>query len=435
MDLEIEIPDSWEKRRIGDLGEIVTGRTPSTKREDYYGGEYNLVSPADLDNRKYVLTARKQLTEEGFRQCRALPRKTVLVGCIGNVGKLGMVADGRSATNQQINAIIANQENDAEFIYYSLHANRARLERAADKTTLPILNKTNFQNFSIAVPPLAEQRKIAAVLGLVQQAIEQQERLLQLIAELKKTLLHQLFTHGLRGEPQKQTEIGPVPESWEERPLERAGDVVYGIQAAVAANLKPLGMRILTNKNITLDGEIVLEKINYFVPKTRRHHETVLKKGDLLFNWRSGSKEHVGKTAYFDLDGEFTHSSFILRIRPHDEMTGRYLFYYLNFIRESGYFVKAQTFSVNAKFNKSAINRLPTYLPMKDERQEVVTALDAVTKKTAVLLAKNRLLEDLFRALLHQLMTAQIRVYDLDLSVLGTIGLGGENSDWKRYEP
>jgi len=270
--------------------------------------------------------------------------------------------------------------------------------------------------FKLHVPPLSEQRKIASVLGVVQRAMEQQERLLALTAELKKSLLHQLFTSGLRGEPQKYTDIGPVPESWEERPLERAGDVVYGIQAAVAANLKPIGTKILTNKNITLDGKIVVDAINYFVLKTKRHHDTVLKKGDLLFNWRSGSKEHVGKTAYFDLDGEFTHSSFILRIRPHDEVTGRYLFYYLNFLRESGYFVKAQTFSVNAKFNKSAINRLPIYLPGEDERREIVAVLDAVTKKSATFLAKKHLLEDLFRTALHQLMTAQIRVHDLEVA-------------------
>jgi type I restriction enzyme S subunit len=158
--------------------------------------------------------------------------------------------------------------------------------------------------------------------------------------------------------------------------------------------------------------------VNYFTLKTQRHHDTVLKKGDLLFNWRSGSKEHVGKTAYFDLEGEFTHSSFILRIRPHDKVTGRYLFYYLNFLRESGHFLKSQTFSVNAKFNKSAINRLPTYLPGEDERREIVTALDAVARKIEVVLTKKRLFEDLFRTMLHLLMTPKIRVHEHDLPQL-----------------
>ena len=118
------------------------------------------------------------------------------------------------------------------------------------------------------------------------------------------------------------------------------------------------------------------------------------------------------------LAGEFVHSSFILRIRPSDEVTGRYLFHYLNFLRESGFFLKKQTFSVNAKFNKSAIDELPTYLPGEEERREIVDALDAVGKKLEVLRAKRRLLEDIFRTLLHQLMTAQIRIHNLDLPEL-----------------
>jgi type I restriction enzyme S subunit len=282
-------------------------------------------------------------------------------------------------------------------------------------TTIPNLSQSKLRDLPVPVPPISEQKTIAGVLKVLQQASDQQERLAAVSGELKKALLHKLFTQGLRGESQKQTPIGPVPKSWDESPLESAGEVVYGIQAAVAANLKPIGTKILTNKNITLDGKIDLKKISYFQLQTKRHHETLLEKGDLLFNWRSGSREHVGKTAYFDLGGEFTHSSFILRIRPQDEVTGRYLFYYLNFLRESGYFVKVQTFSVNAKFNKSAINRLPTYLPAEDERREIVAVLDAVTQKVDVLVAKKRALEDLFRTMLHQLMTAQIRVDNVDI--------------------
>ncbi len=308
---------------------------------------------------------------------------------------------------------------DAKFVFYGLLElyQSGQTEDIQRRTTgIRNLDFTAYKERA-AFPriSLAEQQKIAGVLGLVQRAIEQQEQLIALTTELKKALLHQFFTRGLRDELQKQTEIGPVPESWEQRPLEQAGDVVYGIQAAVASNLKPVGTKILTNKNITLDGRIALEAINYFVLKTPRHHATVLRKGDLLFNWRSGSKEHVGKTAYFDLDGEFTHSSFILRIRPHDEVTGRYLFYYLNFLRESTYFVKRQTFAVNAKFNKSAINRLPTFLPKEDERQEIITVLDAVSSKLKTLQAKHAALTALFRTLLHQLMTAQIRVHNLEL--------------------
>ncbi len=255
-----------------------------------------------------------------------------------------------------------------------------------------------------------EQRRIAHILSTVQYAIEQQARIVAVTTELKKALIRKLFTEGLRGEPQKETEIGRVPQSWDVMALEKTGDVVYGIQAAVANNLEPIGTKILTNKNITLDGQIDLEKVNYFELKTKRHFETVLKKGDLLFNWRSGSKQHVGKTAYFDLEGEYTHSSFILRIRPNANVNGRFLYYYFNLLRESGHFVKIQTYSVNAKFNKSAMNALPTFVPKRDEQDEIASTLDCVQAKIQMAQRKHASLNDLFRTLLHQLMTGQVRV-------------------------
>jgi type I restriction enzyme S subunit len=253
---------------------------------------------------------------------------------------------------------------------------------------------------------------------VVQWAVEHQERLLALTAELKKTLLHHLFTHGLRHESQKQTEIGLIPQSWKTSTMGEAGEVVYGIQAAVASNLKPIGTKILTNKNLTLDGGFDLEKINYFELKTARHKATLLRKGDLLFNWRSGSKEHVGKTALFDLGGDYTHSSFILRIRPRDAVTGRFLFYFLNYLRASGYFVKRHAFAVNAKFNKSAINQLMVAFPKATEMAEIVNALDSTTAKENLHRREHAALSALLRTLLHELMTARIRVDNFDLSAI-----------------
>jgi len=404
-------PCGWTPASFRDVcTRVQDAASPSADGERLYLGLEHLVSGlpalmgrgAESDVRSGKTSFRSG--DVLFGKLRPYLRKSVLVG-----------EDGICSTD--ILVFRATEKCIPEFICLLTHTDEfiGHANATTSGVQHPRTSWSGLREFKLHVPPVPEQRKIAAVLGLVQRAIEQQERLVALTTELKRTLLHKLFTEGLRGEPQKQTEIGPVPESWEQRPLEQAGEVVYGIQAAVASNLKPVGTMILTNKNITLDGKIVLEKINYFVLKTKRHHETVLKKGDLLFNWRSGSKEHVGKTAYFDLAGEFVHSSFILRIRPSDEVTGRYLFYYLNFLRESGFFLQKQTFSVNAKFNKSAINELPTYLPGEEERREVVDALDAVGKKLDTLHSRKRLIEDLFRTLLHQLMTAQIRVYNLDL--------------------
>jgi len=415
-----KLPATWTASTLGAVAHgFLSGGTPSTKNETFWRGSIPWITSKWLNARLYLDSGEKFISDDAVRKSATsvVPRNNLIFATRVGVGKVAVNRLDLAISQDLAGVLIDSDHYDIRFIAYQLRSERLQNVVASHKrgATIQGITRDNLKELEIDLPPLPEQRKIAGVLGVVQRAMEQQERLLALTAELKKALLHQLFTAGLRGEPQKQTAIGPVPESWEERALEQAGDVVYGIQAAVAANLKPIGTKILTNKNITLDGTIALDSINYFVLKTKRHHETVLKKGDLLFNWRSGSKEHVGKTAYFDLDGEFTHSSFILRVRPHNEVTGRYLFYYLNFLRESGYFVKTQTFSVNAKFNKSAINRLPTYLPGEDERRDIVTALDAVAKKIDVLLAKKHLLEDLFRTLLHQLMTAQLRVHDLDV--------------------
>ena len=265
--------------------------------------------------------------------------------------------------------------------------------------------------------PLPEQKEIAHILSAVQRAIEAQERLIQISTELKKSLMHKLFTEGLRNEPQKLTEIGLIPESWKEVKLEETGTVVYGIQASVANNLAPIGTRILTNKNLTLDGGFDLEKINYFELRTKRHLDTILRKGDILFNWRSGSKHHIGKTAYFNLDGEWVHSSFILRIRPNPQINGRFLFYYLNYLREVEYFVKLHTYAINAKFNKSAVNALTTVLPNRGEQEQIVNALDAVQRKIELTETKQRALQNLFHTLLHGLMTAKTRVNGVEFTL------------------
>jgi type I restriction enzyme, S subunit len=295
---------------------------------------------------------------------------------------------------------------DPRFYYFALVA--LEIPSRGYNRHFSILNERR-----LPLPPLPEQKKIAHILLTVQQAIEAQERIIQTTTELKKALMHKLFTEGLRGEPQKQTEIGLVPESWDVVELGTTGDVVYGIQAAVANNLAAVGTPILTNKNITLEGGFDLEKLNYFRLTSKRHTATILRKGDLLFNWRSGSKYHVGKTAYFDLDGEWVHSSFILRIRPAPNVDGRYLFYYLNFLREAEFFVKLQTYAINAKFNASAVNALPTAVPSRDEQDQMAATLDSAQAKIDLSVQKYRVLQDLFRTLLHELMTAKTRVHEV----------------------
>ena len=190
--------------------------------------------------------------------------------------------------------VYPTKEINGNFLYYlfwsELVMAKAKKMVSGSTPSRQRVDPRAFYKIQVPVPSLSEQHRIVQVLAIVQTTIEQQVRMINLTRKLKSTLLHNLFTEGLQGEKQKETAIGLFPKSWEQFRLDKAGDVIYGIQAAVANNLQPIGMKILTNKNITLDGQIILDEINYFELKTKRHFETVLKKGDILFNWRSGSQ-------------------------------------------------------------------------------------------------------------------------------------------------
>ncbi|MCY4389898.1 MAG: restriction endonuclease subunit S [Desulfurellaceae bacterium] len=428
MSLELQqteigkFPSTWKVGRVDSVFQIQQGKQVSKKNRDGDNQHpflrtknvfWNRLELSDLDQMNFTETeeARLELQPNDLLTCEG-----------GDIGRTALWNGEVQACYYQnhlhrLRAI--NEHVEGQFalywFWYAFQIAKLYFGRG-NVTTIPNLSRSKLAELPMALPPLPEQKKIAHILSTVQRAIEAQERIIQTTTELKKTLMHKLFTEGLRNEPQKQTEIGPVPESWEVVELETTGDVIYGIQAAVASNLAPVGTPILTNKNITLDGGFDLEKLNYFELTSKRHIATILRKGDLLFNWRSGSKYHVGKTAYFDLDGEWVHSSFILRIRPYQKINGRYLFYYFNHLRETEFFVKLQTYAINAKFNKSAVNALPTVVPSRDEQDEIANILDSTQRKIDFVKQRHRVLQDLFRTLLHELMNAKIRVQNFELS-------------------
>ena len=118
-----EFQGEWEKCKLEDYGKVVTGNTPPTKDiENYENGTYLWASPADLGTTKSVAETKTMLSAIGFSKTRPLPKGSVLVTCIGStIGKTGM-ATKEMSTNQQINSIVVNDNNDNEFVYYAIQS-------------------------------------------------------------------------------------------------------------------------------------------------------------------------------------------------------------------------------------------------------------------------------------------------------------------------
>ena len=208
-----------------------------------------------------------------------------------------------------------------------------------------------------------------------------------------------------------------MPEGWAYNELGNLAEIAYGAQAAVANATDPaIGTLILTNINLDIEGHINLEKRRYYKIPDGQYERLILRKGDVLFNWRSGSANHIGKTVMFDLDGEYTYSSFILRFRPHRLVSNQYLFRWLTHLRVSGFFTSQRNVSsINSVYNASLSATIPIWFPDNEQQTEIVAILDAIDRKIDLHRRKRAVLEELFKTLLHKLMTGEIRVGDLNL--------------------
>ncbi len=164
----------WPRRSLGSIGDIVTGNTPPRKEAAHYGGNIPWIKPDDLDRSLFVESSTEYLTEEGANRSRMLPAGSVLVSCIGKLGK-SAISRTPLATNQQINAIVPNADIDAIYLYYAVKAIVPVMEQLASVTIVPIINKTTFSSITLPVPPTSVQRSIAS--RLLEQ-YDQQGRLL-----------------------------------------------------------------------------------------------------------------------------------------------------------------------------------------------------------------------------------------------------------------
>ena len=164
----------WKTVKIGDLGKIITGKTPSTKVTSYWGNDVPFVTPRDIQISRYIYMTEKLLSTDGMFSVRSsvLPKNAVCVSCIGNIGYVSLTLK-ECVSNQQINSIVVSDENDACFAYYLMKSLWGYFKKyEGQSTALSILNKSQFSNIDVNIPPLEIQRKIAGILGALDDRID-----------------------------------------------------------------------------------------------------------------------------------------------------------------------------------------------------------------------------------------------------------------------
>jgi type I restriction enzyme S subunit len=414
----------WQKTTVGEIASgFLSGGTPSTSRADFWEGEIPWITSKWLGDKLELTTGEKFVSEEAVKKTatKIVPKDNIIFATRVGVGKVGINRIDLAINQDLAGVLIDNERYDIKFLAYQLGIDSIQQYVAMNKrgATIKGITRDCLEQIRLSLPPLPEQKKIAHILSTVQRAIEAQERIIQTTTELKKALMHKLFTEGLRNEPKKHTEIGPVPESWEVKPLIDTVEFIdYGVSQAIPKTPTPEGVKIVSTADIDKQGNLLYWKIRRIVVPVKTANRLVLKDGDVLFNWRN-SAELIGKSAiYEEQDEPHIFASFILRICAGEKKSHNYFLKHLmNHYREEGVFVKLARRAVNqANYNKNEISVLKIPSPPYEQQVEIAKTISAVDAKIWSHVDKKRSLEDLFRTLLHELMTAKTRVHDLALT-------------------
>jgi type I restriction enzyme S subunit len=416
------MPDEWMIARIDDLFDIQQGKQvsaqhragdrqrPFLRTRNVYWGRLDLT---ELDAMHFSADDEQRL------QLRPGDLLTCEGGWVGRTAIWNGETSNCLYQNHLHRLRRISEATDPRFalywLWYAFETGEVYFGRQ-NVTTIPNLSKSRLGELPMPYPNVAEQRQIARVLSAVQRAIERQERLIALTAELKKALMHKLFTEGARGEPLKQTEIGPVPQSWTLQPCDDlCEEISVGVVVRPRSYYVETGVPAFRSLNVRED-RLETDELVYFSNEVNDGtlSKSKLRAGDVLIV-RTG---YPGTSCVVPLKYDGSNCIDLVIARPGRRITSNYLSRFFNSPSGKDQATAAKHGLAQQHLNVGAVKRVQVPLPTIEEQSVIVRALAAVDAKREVHVGTARKFGVLFRTLLHQLMTAQVRVHDLDLSAL-----------------
>ena len=415
------LPKDWE---FSTLGALNSCKASTVNPKDFADETFEYYSIPD-----YQRDQRPSLTKGGAIESSKLLLKpqTVLFGKLNpRVEKVWRVAESpefRQIGSTEWITILPTDRVDADFLYFLEWSDHvmpiAKTLVSGSTPSRQRVDPTSFYRLRVPLPPLPEQKKIAHILSTVQRAIEAQERIIQTTTELKKALMHKLFTEGLpsidsstgglRHEPQKQTEIGPIPKSWEVVELGEIATIERGKFSHRPRN-EP---RFYGGEYPFVQTGDVSNCDGYVRSYTQTLNEAGLAiskmfpAGTILITIAA----NIGFTGILVFDSACPDS--LIGITPKQNVHTEFLNYYL--ITQQPEMDRLAPKGTQKNINIQFLKPWPVPLPSFEEQREIAEAFSATDRKIRLATETRGQLQDLFRTLLHELMTAKTRVHELEL--------------------
>lgn len=430
----------WEDLALGDLGQVVTGKTPLTAVEGNFGGQIPFVTPSDMDGRKTISTTARYLTEIGALSVKGsrIPAGSVMVSCIGSDMGKAVIAGRDCVTNQQINSIIVDDRFSSEFVYYSLSTRKDEIRHlAAGGSAQPILNKSEFSKLRITLPPLSEQKAIASVLGALDDKIELNWRMNATLEAIAQALFKSWFvdfdpvrakldgcqpfgldsiTAALFPKHLEESIIGKKPVGWEVttlgtmlsiletggRPKGGVGGILSGIPSIGAESIVSIGRFDF--------GKTKFVPVEFYDRMNRGHIESQ----DVLI-YKDGGRpgEYEPHISMFGNGFPFEKcciNEHVYRLRTNERLSQEYLYFWLTsdlVITEMR--IKGTGVAIPG-LNSTAVRSLPVLVPPRP-------VIDAFTQQVAPLITQllanskqSRTLAILRDTLLPKLLSGELSV-------------------------
>ena len=412
----------WVERKISDIGTVVGGATPSTKKpENYEDGKIAWITPKDLStfSGRYIERGERNITEIGLKSCstQLLPPNTILFSSRAPIGYVAIAAN-EVCTNQGFKSVIPNENTDPLFLFYLLKYNKDKIEGMGSGTTFKEVSGNTMKNIVVNVPTDKKvQEKIAAILGSIDDKIEENEQINNNLEQQAQALFKSWFVEF---EPFN----GTMPSDWEIVPLEKIADFQNGYAFKSKELLNepsPDCYQVFKQGHIARGGGFIPDGTKSWYPKSiaSKLEKFVLKKGDILMAM-TDMKDNVailGNTAVMPLDNEYIVNQRVGHLRANGYKGVTYPFIYL-LTNSTDFLVDLRSRAnsgVQVNLSSSEIKASQTVLPS----EEVNNAFSEITLPMFEIIINNQLenqrLAQLRDTLLPKLMSGELDVSDIEL--------------------
>ncbi|WP_299141855.1 restriction endonuclease subunit S [uncultured Vibrio sp.] len=369
-----ELPKGWLNSKLSVVGNTVTGNTPPRKNPEFYDGNIPFVKPGDIDFDKELSQAEETLSNLGCGKARVLKKGSVLVTCIGNIGRVGL-ATQPMATNQQINSIEFDDLILPKYAFYYCRTLSSWLKFNASATTVPIINKSKFSEAPFKVAPLAEQKRIVEKLDEVLAQVDTIKARLDGIPDLLKRFRQSVLASAVSGKLTEEWRGEALNSSWKNILLKEAAHIQDPHPSHRTPKVVEGGVPYISIGDLCEDGSIDFDnarKVSFEILKEHNERYT-LKEGDFVF----GKIGTLGKATVLPMGIDYTLSANVILIQPTLELTvPKYIQYFLSSPLTMEEIAKQANSTSQSAFGIKKMRAFYCSLPPKEEQKEIVRLVD-----------------------------------------------------------